>query len=301
VSRWLGNLATGCIRMLIDADGMWHDPHVSASHLLVADPIALCTALCTALSQRIEARDGSPHRFTRAWLERAAVAREIVSQHADDGLWEGRIASELTRALPSGAQLWTASSMPIRDVDSFGGATRQTITVRANRGTNGIDGTIASAAGAAKAWSGGGTIALLGDLAFLHDLGGLEAAARLGVDLCLVVINNGGGGIFSFLPVAGLDPARFERFFVTPQACHIGNLCLAVGAGHERVDVADELHAAIARGVGGTGLRILEVVVDREDNVRRHDRVWADVARAFDEIGASTADRAPDTRVARQP
>src|SRR5947199_280351 len=109
-------------------------------------------------------------------------------------------ARELLAALPGGSQVFVSSSMPIRDVDAWAGRAAA-VRVLANRGINGIDGVVSSALGAALA-TGLRTAVLLGDLALLHDLGGLVAAARLGAELTLVVVDNDGGGIFSFLPIA---------------------------------------------------------------------------------------------------
>jgi 2-succinyl-5-enolpyruvyl-6-hydroxy-3-cyclohexene-1-carboxylate synthase len=305
VSHWLGALPAECERVMIDPDGMWHDPHASASTLIVCDPISLCQNL----SERIRKRAGraawppatAASEWTRAWLERAAVTREVLSQHTQEGLWEGRVAAELAHALPRHSQLWTASSMPVRNIDHFTGARQEDLAVRANRGTNGIDGTIASATGAAQVWPHGSTVALLGDLAFLHDLGGLQAAAQLDAQLTLVVINNGGGGIFSFLPIANLESSRFERLFLTPQSGDISQICGAVGAVHERVDEADSLGAALQRHIGHRGLRIVEVMVDRADNVRRHERAWTHVIRALDEVSAKHIKSAPNATPAIVP
>ncbi len=299
VSQWLGALPADCERVMVDPDGMWHDPHTSASKLMVCDPIALCQALYGRISKRAGGAAWPPTTtatdWTRAWLERAAVAREVLSQHTREGLWEGRVAAELARALPRHSQLWTASSMPVRDVDHFAGARQEDLAVRASRGTNGIDGTIASAIGAARVWPHGSTVALLGDLAFLHDLGGLQAAAQLDAPLTLVVINNGGGGIFSFLPIAALESSRFERLFLTPQSCDISQVCSAVGAMHERVSEASALGAALDRHIGHGGLRVVEVMVDRTDNVRRHERAWAHVKRALDEVSGAHIESPPNT------
>src|SRR2546423_13861423 len=106
--------------------------------------------------------------------------------------------------------------MPVREVEAFFPPAERRIRFLANRGANGIDGTVSSAAGAALV-TDGRTYLLTGDLALMHDLGGLLAARRLGVSLTVVCANNGGGGIFDFLPVAeAAEPAAYEEHIATP-------------------------------------------------------------------------------------
>jgi 2-succinyl-5-enolpyruvyl-6-hydroxy-3-cyclohexene-1-carboxylate synthase len=157
------------------------------------------------------------------------------------------------------------------------------VRVHANRGTNGIDGTIASAVGEALAWPHGPSLALLGDLTFLHDLDGLAAAAQLAAadrlprGLTLVVVDNGGGGIFEHLPIRQHADA-FERLFLTPQRADLAPLCQAFGIPHRRVDNLAEASAAVAERLEQAGLGVVQVIVDRDASVSTHREVWAQVA-----------------------
>jgi 2-succinyl-5-enolpyruvyl-6-hydroxy-3-cyclohexene-1-carboxylate synthase len=166
--------------------------------------------------------------------------------------------------------------MPIRDVEWFGDPGMQCRVV-ANRGVNGIDGLVSTALGLAA--GGGQTVALLGDLAFLHDSGGLTGAGARAADCTFVVIDNGGGGIFNFLPQAGLPADVFERFWGTPHGVDLALLAAAHGLPCETVESAGALSAAVRRV---EGVRVLLVRTDRAENVVIHDRLNAAVQAAVD-------------------
>ncbi|HET9451677.1 MAG TPA: aminoacyl--tRNA ligase-related protein, partial [Aggregicoccus sp.] len=187
-------------------------------------------------------------------------------------------AREVVAALPAGAQLFVSSSMPIRDVDAFAPASPTPLRVLANRGANGIDGIVSTALGVA-AGSGRPTVLLTGDLAFLHDVGGLLAARRHGVPLTVVVVNNDGGGIFSFLPVAAATP-HFEALFGTPHGVDLAHAAALYGARFERPGTPAALRAAVRAGLEG-GLHLLEVRTERRENVETHRALFAQMAAAL--------------------
>jgi 2-succinyl-5-enolpyruvyl-6-hydroxy-3-cyclohexene-1-carboxylate synthase len=162
--------------------------------------------------------------------------------------------------------------MTVRDVESFARA-RDGVTFFANRGANGIDGFVSTALGVASASEGSGTIALLGDLCFLHDANGLLGAVDRGLDVTFVVVDNGGGGIFSFLPQADL-PEHFEMLFGTPQPVDLGALASVHGIPVSEVDAAAELEPALAAAVDVGGVQVVRVRTDRAANVTRHREVW---------------------------
>ncbi len=205
----------------------------------------------------------SPPGWLARWQAADAAARGAADAILDSGgeLTEPRLARDLGAALPDGALLWAASSLPIRDLDRHLGV-RDGLRVLASRGASGIDGLISSAAGAAlahQAAGGGPAAALLGDLAFLHDAPGLFAGPEEArPDLVLVVANNDGGGIFSTLEQAAL-PAPFERVFGTPHGARLAGLAAAAGIGHTVLTRASDLPAALK----GDGIRIVEVPADR--------------------------------------
>lgn len=182
----------------------------------------------------------------------------------------------LLRAMPEGAALVVGSSMPVRDIDTFGGAQPRALRLFSNRGANGIDGVVATALGVAAALDAP-TYLLIGDLSFLHDIGALQIAARHRLDLCIVVPNNDGGGIFSYLPQARLTDA-FEPFFGTPHGLSLEPAVRMCGGTHVTVDHLDGLDATLRSFDRGSGLRVIELPTDRAYNVERHRRIVSDVA-----------------------
>ncbi|HEY0716733.1 MAG TPA: 2-succinyl-5-enolpyruvyl-6-hydroxy-3-cyclohexene-1-carboxylic-acid synthase [Streptosporangiaceae bacterium] len=201
--------------------------------------------------------------WRRAWRGADAAARAAVDSilMAGPALSEPRLARDLAAALPDGALLWAASSMPIRDLDQYM-APRAGIRVLASRGASGIDGTTSAAIGAAlahQAAGGGPAYALIGDLALLHDAPGLFIGpGEPRPDLCLVVVNNDGGGIFSTLEPAS-HPASFERVFGTPHGAGLAPLAAAAGWPYLRLERPGDLAAALT----GSGLRMAELRTSR--------------------------------------
>jgi 2-succinyl-5-enolpyruvyl-6-hydroxy-3-cyclohexene-1-carboxylate synthase len=245
-----------------------------------ADPARTATDVAAAL--RLTGTPGRPARggpgtgrpgWLGRWQEADAAARGAVDAVLDAGgeLAEPRLARDLGAALPDGALLWAASSLPIRDLDRHL-AVRDGLRVLASRGASGIDGLVSSATGAAlahQAAGGGPAAALLGDLAFLHDAPGLFAGPEEArPDLVLVVANNDGGGIFSTLEQAAV-PAPFERVFGTPHRAQLAGLAAAAGIGHVVVAQAADLPAALK----GDGIRIVEVPADRAAGIALRRRL----------------------------
>ncbi len=230
--------------------GRWDDPSRTASDVVPA--------------VRLTGAPGRASAWLESWLLADAAARRAADKilDAEPGLTEPRLARDLTAALPEGALLWAASSLPIRDLDHHM-APRDGLRVLAGRGASGIDGTTSAAIGAAlahQAAGGGPAFALLGDLAFLHDAPGLFLGpAEPRPDLCLVVVNNDGGGIFSLLEQAAF-PGPFERVFGTPHGAGVAQLAAAAGLPYTRLEEWDDLPGALA----GHGLRIVEARTTRE-------------------------------------
>ncbi len=241
----------GVQQAVADPFGAWHDPARSTDTVLAADPAAVCDALATALEMRGGTVD---HGWLTSWREADALVPPALAAAPDP--FEPKVYAALADELPEGAQVWVSSSMPIREVESFFPMTDTPIRFLANRGANGIDGVVASAAGAALA-TGAPTWVLIGEVALVHDAGGLLAAARAGADIRLVCVDNGGGGIFDFLPLpAHADPAVYEEHVATPTG----------------VDPA-----ALA-AVAGMQDRLVLVRTDRADSVRWHRELYERVA-----------------------
>jgi 2-succinyl-5-enolpyruvyl-6-hydroxy-3-cyclohexene-1-carboxylate synthase len=270
--------------VLVDPDGAWLDPGRDATTRLACDPEMLLTAVADVVEHDDhDDRQGSgDHAWRDDWRGAERSARRAIDEVCDatDELFEGRIARDVVAALPDGAILAVASSMPVRDVEAFA-ARRDGVRFLANRGVNGIDGfvsTVLGAAAAAHAEPGGGpVVGLLGDLCFLHDVNGLVGAAGRDVDAVLVVVDNDGGGIFSFLPQASSDAvsaADFEAVFGTPHGLDLSAVARAHGVDCEIVEHAGDLDQRIKEGIAAGGVHVVLVRTDRSTNVARHRAVW---------------------------
>ncbi|HET8820530.1 MAG TPA: 2-succinyl-5-enolpyruvyl-6-hydroxy-3-cyclohexene-1-carboxylic-acid synthase [Thermoleophilaceae bacterium] len=198
-------------QIVVDPHGAWHEPTRRAELVLHAAAAPALDALASAVEMRTARREEG---WARSWREADAKVWAAVEQAPDD--FEARILAGIEPDLPEEAVVWVSSSMPIRDVEAYFPQSPKRLRFLANRGANGIDGVVSSAMGAAIA-TGLPTWLLIGELALQHDAGGILAARRAGVDLTIVCLNNGGGGIFDFLPVAEhADPAAYETHIATP-------------------------------------------------------------------------------------
>jgi 2-succinyl-5-enolpyruvyl-6-hydroxy-3-cyclohexene-1-carboxylate synthase len=224
-----------------------------------ADPQRAATDVATRI--RLTGTPGTSGAGTwlDAWRRADEAAGKAVNAALDaaENLTEPRLARDLVGALPGDALLWIASSQPVRDIDG-GARPRADLRVLASRGASGIDGTTSSAIGAALAHDGP-AFALIGDLALVHDAAGLALGPEEPrPDLCLVVVSNDGGGIFSSLEPAAF-PGSFERLFGTPHGTRLDHLAAAFGLPYQRLEHPGDLPGALR----GHGLRMIEVRTDR--------------------------------------
>jgi 2-succinyl-5-enolpyruvyl-6-hydroxy-3-cyclohexene-1-carboxylate synthase len=269
---WLAG-ANEALDIAVDSERTWQDPDGATSLVVPADP---ATALAEATERLERAPDAA---WVDAWRRADAAAAEASARAVGDELSEPWVAARLGAALPADATLFVASSMPVRDVETFFGARDDPARVLANRGANGIDGTVSSAYGAAAAGEGP-TVLLIGDVALVHDLGGLLAGTRLKLPLAIVLLNNDGGGIFHFLPIAG-ETDVFEEHVATLHGLDFARAAALFGAEHELVADPAGFDAALAQALDAAGTSIVEVRTDRPANVALHRRVWAEVAAAL--------------------
>jgi len=255
---------------------------------VVADPGALLAALADRLvvahadpaptAVSAPSAPSAPDGWLEAWGEAEATARSAIDAllDADDEPSEARVARDLVDCLPDGASLVVGSSMPVRDVEAFA-RPRSGLRFHSNRGVNGIDGFVSTVLGVSAAGPGHPVVALCGDLTFLHDAGGLLEASRRHIDAVLVVVDNCGGGIFSFLPQAGLT-AHFETLWGTPHHVDLVALCEVHHLPARRVTKASELVPAVLDAIAQGGVRIVVVPTDRDANVAHHRRLHGAVA-----------------------
>ena len=266
--QWLG-AHPEVLQVLIDT-GDWRDPTATVALMVRADPGITLEAVAAGIARP------APSDWLDRWRRADRAAAAAVERVLDGTPFpsEPEVVRVLGSSLPAGSLLWVASSMPVRDVDAFFPARMQPVRFAANRGAAGIDGFISSGLGSA-AVSGRPTYLLAGDLSALHDLTALAAASRLRIPATIVVVHNDGGGIFHFLPQAGL-PAHFESLFGTPHGLDFVEVATALGIPARRIATREELAAEVARPPDGPLL--LEVRTDRAENFAVHVAVKEAVA-----------------------
>jgi 2-succinyl-5-enolpyruvyl-6-hydroxy-3-cyclohexene-1-carboxylate synthase len=267
---WLASLER-TEQVALDPEGAWQDPAAVVSVSDPGDPVA-------ALEAHAPETPVDPD-WLAAWRRADDDTADVIGQALGDELSEPLVARCLGEWLPSDATLFVASSMPIRDVELFFGARELAPRVVSNRGANGIDGTVSSAFGAA-AVSDGPVVLLIGDVALAHDIGGLLAARRLDLAVTIVLLNNDGGGIFHFLPVAG-ESDGFEEHVATPHGLDFSHAAALYGLDYERPASVAALRHAVAAAVSHHRTTIVEVRTNREQNLALHRRIAAAVARGL--------------------
>jgi 2-succinyl-5-enolpyruvyl-6-hydroxy-3-cyclohexene-1-carboxylate synthase len=267
---WLASLQD-TEQVALDPEGAWQDPAAVVSVSDPGDPAA-------ALEAHAPETPPDPD-WLAAWRRADDATADVIADALGDELSEPLVARCLGDWLPPDATLFVASSMPIRDVELFFPARELAAHVASNRGANGIDGTVSSAFGTA-AVSDGPVVLLIGDVALAHDIGGLLAARRLDLAVTIVLLNNDGGGIFHFLPVAG-ESDGFEEHVATPHGLDFSHAAALYGLDYERPAGVAALRHAVEAAVSHHRTTIVEVRTDREQNLALHRRVAEAVARGL--------------------
>jgi 2-succinyl-5-enolpyruvyl-6-hydroxy-3-cyclohexene-1-carboxylate synthase len=303
LTAWLDETVT---QVLVDPSGSWADPARAASLRLAADPsplLAATAALLAAAGSGPGRGPGAPRPgrgpdpasgapgpeipsspsagpWLRAWSAAERVAREAIDGLLDEWAepFEGRVARDLVGWVPGGGTLVVGSSMPVRDVDAFA-RPREGLRFVANRGLSGIDGFVATTLGVAAAGDAP-VAALCGDLTLLHDASSLLGAAGRPRGAVLVVVDNDGGGIFSFLPQAQLPGDLFEPLFGTPHGLDLTALAAAARVPSRVVEKAADLVPALDAALAGGGTQLVVVRSDRAANLARHRALTEAVAVA---------------------
>ncbi len=275
VSSWLASL-DGAEQILVDPHGRWSDPERRAARVVRADIALLCQAVVGASGAAPVASE-----WAAQWTAAEATAQQAIDAVLAPlaAITEPALARTVYAAVPDRGTMFVSSSMPVRDLEWYG-RPRHGLRVLANRGANGIDGIISTALGAATA---GPVTAVLGDLAFLYDAGSLLWARDRGLDCTLVVVDNDGGGIFSFLPQAsGVAPEQFERFWGTPHHMDLAAVATAYGIGVTAVKTAGDLSGALSAAAHEGGVRVIHARTDRAANVAVHREIERAVREALE-------------------
>jgi 2-succinyl-5-enolpyruvyl-6-hydroxy-3-cyclohexene-1-carboxylate synthase len=274
LNRWIAG--SGALMLGLDPFGAVPDPDRVVTQQIPADVETVCDQLRSVVAE------GAHSSWRDGWVAAERLAVDVVdgvlARHVE--ATEPAVAADLFELLSDDGIVVLSSSMPVRDAESYA-PPRSGVRVLANRGANGIDGVVSTAVGASLC--GEPTALLIGDVAFLHDSNGLLGLMARGVNLVIVVVDNDGGGIFSFLPTRdGVAPDRFEQLFGTPHGVDLCALAGAHGVPAERVSTRTGVQAAIAGALTRGGPRVVVVETDREANRRLHEELHRMVAAALD-------------------
>ena len=265
---WLAG--SGADQIAVNPLGDWNEPTRRAAALLRADPTELAAGWAAQL--------GEERPAPAMWLAAERAARKAIEAELGDlgALTEPALQLALGAAYGDGELVYTASSMPIRDQESFLPAIDADATFLCNRGANGIDGLISSGIGAAHV-TGKPTTILTGDLGLLHDIGALAALRDVSTPVRIVVIDNGGGGIFHFLPQQEALPSdEFEALLGTPRGVNVAKAAALFDLPHRKLDSLEDLSDALAAGTG-----LIEVKTDRQANAALHRKLSERVGAAL--------------------
>jgi 2-succinyl-5-enolpyruvyl-6-hydroxy-3-cyclohexene-1-carboxylate synthase len=263
--QYLQTLPAGKL-ILVDPFGRWPDPVHRVGEMLRATPQVVCDAL------RVRISSAAPDRWWRAFRDQECRAAKLSEEMRRGDPWfEAQLVPALLDALPPRSILFSGNSLPVREVDSFSGSREKPLQVIANRGASGIDGHVSTLLGLASAANESTTVAgLIGDLAFYHDMNGLLAAGDC--NATLIIINNNGGGIFRYLPQAGLE--TLDRYWTTPTRLDFQHAAALYRLHFQRVTRAEEFERALDENLARPGVKLIEAVLDPQRSVERHRAYW---------------------------
>lgn len=282
-SKALPSFLAGADAVVVDPWWRWQDPGHDALVVHRASPQSFVEA---ALA--LAPPDGGS-AWLAAWQDAERVAQEAIDAALAGGdLTEPALARSLLAWVPGDATVVVSSSMPVRDLEWFARPLAAPPRVLANRGANGIDGVVSSALGAAAAGAGP-VVAVVGDLAFLHDVGALVTlgAGQVPGSCTIVVVDNGGGGIFELLPQASaLERGLFDAVLATPPAVDVVEVARGFGVAVADVAELGTLEEAVRAGTAARGVSVVRArVPPRQANAALHGRVDAAVAGALGVAG----------------
>lgn len=262
--------------LVIDGGAGWREPAGLATSMIYCDEMDFCHRIGENLTRATE----------RNWLGlwqsiNEATKHALASIRDDVELSEGKLFSLLQDLMPAGSTLFVGNSMPIRDLDTFFLNNDKKIKTMANRGANGIDGVVSTALGVSTVSEN--TVLAIGDLSFFHDMNGLLAAKLQKQKFTVLLINNDGGGIFSFLPQAN-EKEHFETLFGTPHGLDFSHAASLYGGTYNKVQTWEELKQVFTESFEVPGLKIIEVPTERESNLQTHRNLWSFVSQEIKKV-----------------
>lgn len=267
--------------VLIDPANRWHDPSFIVTRHISADPLEVLTATANSTTQH---QDPKETAWSQRWKELDRITNQAIVNEIKSGpLLSALATSVLADALPSGALVMASNSMPVRELDSFVGTEGPRVDFVGNRGASGIDGITSTALGLASQHDGP-VVLYIGDIALLHDLGALFSAARSGLKLTVVCVDNNGGGIFSSLPIADRsDEFDFETLFRTPHGLNLGDFDGIGGVTVRKVACAATFAEALQSACESTapGVDVLLIEVDPDADLAQHQAIVSAVCESI--------------------
>ncbi|UOQ94206.1 2-succinyl-5-enolpyruvyl-6-hydroxy-3-cyclohexene-1-carboxylic-acid synthase [Halobacillus shinanisalinarum] len=272
--QWIQKHGASIDHYVVDTYASYREPSGVTTQFIWCDS----GKFCKKIYERID-EDHLENDWLGKWQKMNTLAKSHMLTEQDEELNEGHVVVHLSNAMPDESVLFVGNSMPIRDVDSFFMSTPKRIRILANRGANGIDGVVSTALGVAA--SGQPTTLLLGDLSFFHDLNGLLLTKMHNLPITIVVINNDGGGIFSYLPQVD-QGAHFEELFGTPIGIDFKAVVEMYGGAHKRVHTWASYKRSLEESYQEDGLSVVEVMTNRKDHVPFHKAKWQGVAEALE-------------------
>ncbi|MFC7063922.1 2-succinyl-5-enolpyruvyl-6-hydroxy-3-cyclohexene-1-carboxylic-acid synthase [Halobacillus seohaensis] len=271
--QWVKKHGSSIKHFVVDEYSSHREPSGVLTEFIWCHPVVFCDQIASQLE---EGRTNTSWLST--WTHMNGEAKDQMLAEPDEAMNEGHAVVYLSEAIPDESVLFVGNSMPIRDVDSFFMSSPKAITILANRGANGIDGVVSSALGVAA--NGRRTTLLLGDVSFFHDLNGLLIAKQQNLNITIIVINNDGGGIFSYLPHAKSSD-HFEELFGTPLGIDFQGVIEMYGGSHRRVIDWSSYKKALKDSYKEEGLSVVEVVTSRDDHVAFHKTRWDKIAETI--------------------
>ena len=254
------------LQFVVESHTGYREPAGNATEFIFADPVLLCEDLIESESSLNFDKD-----WLDEWKRMNLISKKYLLDGSEEEITEGEAVRTLTEVIPDTSSLYVGNSMAVRDVDTFFMTTSKNISILANRGANGIDGMVSSGLGAAA--SGEPVTLLLGDLSFFHDMNGLLAAKHYNLNITIVIINNNGGGIFSFLPQAN-DQKHFEALFGTPAGIDFKHAVMMYGGEYAHAATEEKLKEILNKSYQHEGLSVIEVKTDRAANAQWHRDKW---------------------------
>jgi 2-succinyl-5-enolpyruvyl-6-hydroxy-3-cyclohexene-1-carboxylate synthase len=263
-------------QLLVTEMGEWLDPDLTTHAISTNEIEDLVDGLVPDIQRQPLDAD-----WLGTWRAAEAAARCAIDEVlGNDGLIsEPAVIIDLANVAPTAHAVFAGNSMPVRDLDSFWPVRERPNFFHANRGASGIDGVISTFLGFTARENYGSDVLIIGDLSFYHDMNGLLAAQRFGLKATIVLVNNDGGGIFSFLP-QNEDQQHFEALFGTPHGLDFEPVAKLYGLGWTRVNTRADYRAALEASFDSPGVQVIEVKTDRVENLKLHQRIWDEVEKA---------------------